>query len=330
MIPQNKRQWQKSLSDCITEPEKLLKVLELDQALLPAAVEAAKHFPLRVPLEFVKRIKKGDIQDPLLKQVLPIGEELKVVEKYSADPVNESQYNPVPGLLHKYQGRVLLTLAGSCAINCRYCFRRDFPYEQNNPGKQGWQQALDYIQQDDTIHEVILSGGDPLIVNDKGLNDLVNHLEQIAHLKRLRIHTRLPIVIPSRITEEFINIMTDTTFQTVIVVHCNHANEVDAEVEAMFKKLNQANIPLFNQAVLLKGVNDNLQALTDLSESLFENKVIPYYLHLLDKVQGAHHFDMPRDAAIELYQQLKNSMPGYLVPRLVEEKPGQGSKFYYP
>ncbi len=326
MIQDTREPWQKALSDIITDPALLLTTLNLGLEHLEAAKRATKLFPLRVPKGFVARMQLGNIHDPLLRQVLPLADEFHVAEGFSKDPLQEHKANKIPGLLHKYKGRILLTLSGHCAINCRYCFRRHFPYAENNPGRKGWQQAFDYIQNDQTIKEVILSGGEPLIVNDNTLAKLITDLEKIPHLKRLRIHTRLPIVIPERITDKFVTILQTSRLQPIMVIHCNHANEIDDHVSQILNKLNQANISLLNQAVLLKGVNDNLQALTDLSETLFDNKVLPYYLHLLDRVTGTAHFEVPEPYAKHLYQQLTGNLPGFLVPKLVRELGGAEAK----
>lgn len=326
IIQDTRESWQKALADVITDPALLLTNLGLDLEYLAAAKRAVKLFPLRVPKGFVARMQPGNIDDPLLRQVLPLAEEFNEQEGFSKDPLQEHKANKIPGLLHKYTGRVLLTLSSHCAINCRYCFRRHFPYSENNPGSKGWQQVFDYIQNDPTINEVILSGGEPLILNDNSLAKLIADLEKIPHLKRIRIHSRLPIVIPERITDKFITILQTNRLQTIMVIHCNHANEIDDSVSQILNKLNQANITLLNQAVLLKGVNDNLQTLTDLSEVLFDNKVLPYYLHLLDRVAGIAHFEVSEPQVKYLYQQLTGNLPGFLVPKLVREVAGADAK----
>ncbi len=322
----NSQNWQQALAQVITNPDELCSHLALDKKALVDAHPAIQQFPLRVPRGFVSRIKKGDLNDPLLLQILPQGIETQNVPGFSKDPVGEQNVNPIPGLLHKYKGRVLLTLSGSCAIHCRYCFRRHFPYAENNPGKNGWNKALEYISQDKGINEVILSGGDPLVVKDDMLREFISALEKITHLKRLRIHTRLPIVIPERITEQFIKSLTQTRLQPVIVFHCNHANEIDDSVMQAFNLLRAANITLLNQSVLLKGINDSVSALVNLSETLFNSGVLPYYLHLLDPVQGSAHFFVEEQKASELVWQLMQELPGYLVPKLVKEVAGAPAK----
>lgn len=318
--------WQNELTDLIRSPAELIELLELDPGLLPAALAASDDFALRVPRPYAARMRKGDSTDPLLRQVLPLGDELLAAPGYSTDPLGEEEANPHPGLIHKYHGRVLLIVSGSCAINCRYCFRRHFPYQDNNPGRARWQEALDYIAADPSITEVIYSGGDPLSAPDRQLAWLTQRVAAIAHVRRLRIHTRLPVVVPSRIDVSCLTWMTDHRLDTSLVIHSNHANELDADVAGALARLREAGVVLLNQAVLLKGVNDSVQALGALSERLFACGVVPYYLHLLDKVAGARHFDMPAEVAVDLHRQLQATLPGYLVPRLVREIAGASSK----
>lgn len=325
---EKKQAWQEALSQLITDPKELLTLLELPDDLVDAANHAARLFPLKVTRQFVNRIEKGNVNDPLLKQVLPLALELDEVVGYSQDPLQEAKANPVSGILHKYHGRILVTLTSACAIHCRYCFRRHFPYAENNPGLSGWEKIFSYIEKDETITEVILSGGDPLAVSDKLLKLFSDQLQRISHVKRLRIHTRLPIVLPERITDEFIEWLAQLKLDPVIVVHVNHANEIDNDVKNVLLKLHQAGITLLNQSVLLKGVNDDVATLVNLSETLFAAGVLPYYLHVLDKVQGAAHFDMPLDKARRLHKELATKLPGYLVPRLVQESPNQPYKTF--
>lgn len=312
--------WQEALSDVITQPKELLNILQLDPALLEAAEKAARLFPLRVPRGFVARMQKGNKEDPLLKQVLPLGIELTDYPGYEVDPLKENAVNPIPGLLHKYQGRVLVMLTGACAVHCRYCFRRHFPYEKNNPGRSGWAAIFDYIRAETSINEVILSGGDPLVVNDKTLISFTDELSNISHVKRLRIHTRLPIVLPERITKNLLTWFSSLSLQPVVIIHANHPQEINEEVKTVLLRLRENNVTLLNQAVLLKGVNDTKETLIALSETLFKAGVLPYYLHTLDKVQGAAHFDVTLEKARELYSQLLSALPGYLVPKLVCEE----------
>lgn len=283
-------------------------------------------FPLRAPHAYVSRIERGNPEDPLLLQVLPLPQELEVHPGYTEDPLEESDSNPCPGLIHKYHGRVLLILSSSCAIHCRYCFRRHFPYQANTPSKKDWQQALTYIHGDTSITEVIYSGGDPLASNDRQLQWLTEQIASIPHVKRLRIHSRLPIVIPDRITPQLLQWLTATRLQTSMVVHCNHPNEIDAAVGNALYQLKIAGVTLLNQTVLLNGINNCSNTLTTLSDKLFSHGVLPYYLHLLDKVAGAAHFDVSDTEAIALHNQLMNQLPGYLTPRLVRESPHFGHK----
>ena len=318
--------WQRALANVVKTPQELYTLLELSTDQLPAALAASQDFALRVPRAFVQRMQKNNWDDPLLKQVLPLGRELEFEPGFSSDPLAEADHNPTPGLIHKYQGRVLLIVSGGCAINCRYCFRRHFAYQDNNPSRQQWQKTLDYVRQDDSIHEVILSGGDPLVASDALLSELVQHIAAIDHVKTLRIHTRLPIVIPQRITQQCIEWMQQPRLQTVMVVHCNHANEIDAEVEQALAKLKSAGITLLNQSVLLHGVNNTSSALSQLSQRLFSCGVLPYYLHLLDPVTGAAHFHVEEQHGQTLIQSLQANLPGYLVPKFVKEEPGEPSK----
>jgi len=318
--------WQDALRHVITDPKELLHLLELDPALEQAARAASQLFPLRVPRGFVARMKKGDISDPLLRQVLPLGDELTIMPGYEQDPLQEKKVNPVPGLLHKYKGRVLITLTPICAIHCRYCFRREFPYAENHPGKQGWEKLWDYIASDPTIEEVILSGGDPLSVNEKILFTFSEELAALSQIKTLRIHTRLPIVLPERITADFIQWLGCLKQKVVMVVHCNHAQEINEEVKQGLRALHAAGVILLNHTVLLKGVNDNADTLIELNKALFAMNVLPYYLNLLDKVHGTHHFDVALSQAKAIHQTLVASLPGYLVPRLAREVPGAKAK----
>ena len=316
--------WQKKLAEGFTSVTDLLNFLELP--IINGSPLAEQQFPSRIPWGFANRMQKGNPDDPLLLQVLAVKDELLTDEGYSLDPLIELNANPVKGLIHKYYGRVLLTLTGVCAVNCRYCFRRHFPYQDNNPGRRGWRELIDYIAQDSTITEVILSGGDPLLASDLVLAELIQHLESIPHVHTLRVHTRIPIVFPERVDKNLIKILAETRFKTVIVLHCNHAQELDDSVRKACYDLKQAECHLLNQSVLLSGINDNPDILASLSQKLFSFGVLPYYLHVLDKVKGAAHFDMPIAKAQEIYQQLQCLLPGYLVPRLACEEPGRQSK----
>jgi EF-P beta-lysylation protein EpmB len=319
--------WQQQLSQAITSPEILLKTLEIPDSYLDGAVSGAREFPIRVPLAFARRMEKGNVNDPLLRQVLPLAEETELPpDGFVLDPLEENTSNTTPGIIHKYNGRVLLITNGTCAVNCRYCFRRHFPYDDNRLSTQEWNEALEYIRARPDINEVILSGGDPLTNNDQRLFSLISAIEDIPHVSRLRIHTRLPIVIPDRITNGLITRLSESSLAIVVVVHVNHANEIDQDVAHALKRVHSAGIHLFNQSVLLKGVNDNAGSLIALSERLFTCHVIPYYLHLLDPVIGAHHFDINEEMALLLVTEILNHLPGFLVPKLVREIAGEGSK----
>lgn len=317
--------WQKELAQAYRDPAKLLEALDLPLAPFMAGFAARKQFPLMVPRPFVRRMRKGDANDPLLRQVMTLEQELTSVKGYSEDPLEEQQ-SAVPGLLHKYQSRVLMIIRGGCAVNCRYCFRRHFPYADNSPSKEGWEQALDYIRADQQIDEVIYSGGDPLMAKDDFLAWLSAEIAAIPHVRRLRIHTRLPVVIPSRITDELLDWFAGTRLQPVMVLHINHANEVDEELTQALQPLRDAGVTLLNQGVLLKGVNDSVQAQVALSEAIFAAGIMPYYLHVLDKVQGAAHYDLHEQEARELMAGVIKRLPGYLVPKLVREIGNQPGK----
>lgn len=323
--------WKTQLRDAVTSPEELLELLGLDKGDSSAAVLAGREFPLIVPRSFISRMEPGNPNDPLLRQVLPAGVELLAEPGYSEDPVGETgKANAHPGIIQKYHGRVLLILSGGCAINCRYCFRRHFPYSENQNSRQDWLDALETIARDSSISEIILSGGDPLLVSDGQLANLIQQIATIPHVKRLRVHTRLPVVIPQRVTESLLDALCHPALQTVVVIHANHANEICTEVAASMQALRARDITVLNQAVLLAGVNDNADTLAALSERLFEAGVLPYYLHLLDKVRGAAHFDVSEDRGRVLLGQISARLPGYLVPRLVKEESGKSAKTGVP
>jgi len=317
--------WQKQLSDAICCPEELLKQLELPIGLLAAAKESAKLFPLKVTHSYLARIEKGNTNDPLLRQILPLIDEQQPHPDYSNDPVGDLSSSPVAGILHKYQGRVLLMTTASCGIHCRYCFRRHFPYSEHK-SSNNWHQGIEYIEKDASISEVILSGGDPLSLSNGKLFRLLDLLEAISHIKRIRIHTRYPVILPDRIDNELSNYLHQHRSKIIMVIHSNHPNELDASVGESLNLLNNNNILLLNQSVLLAGVNDNANTLCQLSERLFANNVLPYYLHQLDKVQGAQHFTVKDSQAKALMTMLRNQLPGYLVPRLVRESSGAPAK----
>jgi EF-P beta-lysylation protein EpmB len=314
--------WQQALARSCTQLPELLSYLNLAPHTLPASTEATAKFPLRVTYDYLSRIEKSNPNDPLLRQILPIKDELAFNSDYTSNPVGDIEAEQVAGILHKYHGRLLLITTGGCSINCRYCFRREYPYSGNQTSKRAEQEAINYISQKLEISEVILSGGDPLILNDTRLSSLVSKLEKIPHLKRLRIHTRLPVTLPSRVDQFLLKWLSETRLATSIVLHVNHPNELDSSVGDALSKLRQAGVTLLNQSVLLKKINDNESTLCQLSEALFQYGVLPYYLHLLDKVSGSQHFDIPDADARQLYHQIRSKLPGYLTPTLVRERSG--------
>lgn len=318
--------WQQQLADSFPNPKTLLQFLDLNLSDLDGAEKASETFPFKVTRSFASRMKKGDIGDPLLRQVLPLVDELTSPADFSINPVGDREALISPGLLHKYHGRVLLITTGACAINCRYCFRREYPYSEGMFSRSAERAGLDYINSNKDIKEVILSGGDPLILHDSRINSLIRKIASIPHVNRLRIHTRLPIVLPARITPQLIQSLTETRLKTVLVCHANHPNEISGEVANAIAELVKANIPLFNQSVLLKGINDQAEILINLSEALFSLGIMPYYLHLLDKTKGASHFDISEQKAKIIQKKLRQQLPGYLVPQIVREKQGERYK----
>ena len=326
LASEQKSHWQKVLAEAYREPKHLLDDLGLDLSDITFSSEANQQFKLLAPTSYVSKIRKGDWKDPLLQQILPINAEMQVQQGFGIDPVGDKNAMVSAGVLHKYNGRVLLVTTGACAIHCRYCFRRHFPYSDANPSKDNWSDALSYIKTDRSITEVILSGGDPLVLSDERLQSLCFQIAEIPHVKRLRIHTRLPIVLPERIDECFLAWFQALPIQKIMVLHANHAQELGDDVLKVLSRLKSANTLLLNQSVLLKGVNDSIDALSTLSECLIEKDVLPYYLHLLDRVQGAAHFEVSSKEAIKLMHDLRSCLPGYMVPKLVREVSGEGYK----
>ncbi len=318
--------WQKQLQRAMCTTDELLQKLDIPETQLSISDTASKRFPLIAPEAFIKRIRTGNIADPLLRQILPAKDEEIEPEGFIDDPVGDLKSEKTPGLLHKYRARVLLIVTGACAIHCRYCFRRHFPYSESTMSSANWLQALDYIRSDTSIEEVILSGGDPLTLTDKKLWTISSELAEIKHLQRLRIHSRIPTVLPERILESNLSWFTTTRLSPVLILHINHSQEIDDKVRKAIEKLKQHNIPLYNQSVLLKGINDRSEDLIDLSKTLFELGIIPYYLHLLDPVSGASHFEVCEEDAKDLVCAMRENLPGYLVPTLVREVCGQSSK----
>ena len=311
------RRWQQAWREAVRDPRELLALLGLREAALGVSEAAAAQFPLRVPRGFVARMRHGDPHDPLLRQVLPLDDEMRPVPGFGVDAVGDGAAKAGQGVIHKYEGRALLVATGSCAVHCRYCFRRHFPYADETAAAGGWASALDAIRADPSIEEVLLSGGDPLSLTTSKLAELTDALRAIPHVRRLRIHTRLPIVLPERVDTELCQWLQALPWPVVVVVHANHANEFDASVDTAM---------LLNQAVLLEGVNDSVDALAALSERGLAAGVLPYYLHQLDRVAGAAHFEIDDATALALHAALVARQSGYLVPRLVREVAGDTSK----
>ncbi len=325
----SQKNWQSQLSDTINRVDELLTVLELPELLKSSYSPKQNNFPLRVPKAFVNKMKKGDPNDPLLLQVLPDKRALQPVTGYVTDPLAENEHNPVQGLIHKYQSRVLITVTGACAIHCRYCFRQHFDYQGNTPKRQQQQQVLNYIKNQTDVNEVILSGGDPLSLSNQRLFSWLNDLADLPQITTIRIHTRFSVVIPERLDEEllaFFTNMNTNQVRLVMVIHCNHPNEIDDNTARHLTKLQRTGVTLLNQAVLLKGVNDDIDTQVALSQRLFQAGVLPYYLFVLDKVAGASYFDLDEQIAIDLYWQMMERLAGYLVPKLAREIANQPFK----
>jgi len=321
-IPAQPVRWQQLWREAVTDPHELLRLLDLSAHAATLLAHADTGFPLRVPRGFVARMRPGDPDDPLLRQVLPLASELDGVPGYSSDAVGDIAARAANGVLHKYEGRALLIATGSCAVNCRYCFRRHFPYAGDTAAADRWSEAIAHLRSDEAIREVILSGGDPLSLSTPKLAELTRALATIPHVRRIRIHTRLPVVLPERVDHELLDWLGALPFQRVVVLHANHPNEIDSSVAAASRALRDAGATVLNQAVLLRGVNDDAQTLANLSEALFEAGVLPYYLHQLDRVAGAAHFAVDDSVALAVVDDLRVRLPGYLVPRLVREVAG--------
>jgi EF-P beta-lysylation protein EpmB len=322
--------WQTEMAEAISSPEALVAALGLDRDLAIRARAAAVDFRLRVPRAYVARMRRGDAADPLLRQVLPLEDELAEVADYVADPLGEHAAFRAPGLLQKYRGRALLIATSACAVHCRYCFRREFPYAEQTGEGPRWSAALAEIEQDSSLEEVILSGGDPLSLSDTRLRSLTDALSAIPHVRRLRVHTRQPIVLPSRVDQGLVGWLRSLRFPTVFVLHVNHPNELDPSVRAACDTLRANGVTLLNQSVLLRGINDNVDVLAELSGRLFDMGVLPYYLHVLDRVRGTAHFAVADEQARALAGELASRLSGYLVPRLVREIYGAPAKVTLP
>lgn len=320
------KSWQEELSSMVCDTNELLKRLNLDPKQAPDGFITDPKFPIRATDTFISKIHPNNWYDPLLRQIWPLKSEEEFKAGFSDDPLQEAQQSPAQGLIHKYRGRVLLISQPQCAIHCRYCFRREFDYQTHSLSRKQWQPALDYIEQNESIEEVILSGGDPLTSSSGQLEWLFMRLEEMSHITRLRIHTRIPLVLPKRIDDTLCQLLNQSRFQKVVVIHANHSNEIDADVKDSIFRLQQNGCTLLNQSVLLAGINDEAETLIKLSKSLFNMGVLPYYLHLLDKVTGTAHFEVPPDRAKTLEKALRSALPGYLVPKFVKELAGEKSK----
>jgi L-lysine 2,3-aminomutase len=324
--PDGAAAWQQVLKAAVRDPRQLCRLLELPAELEEPAIRAARQFGLFVPGPYLDRIRRGDPGDPLLRQVLPLEDELSAVAGYTPDPVGDLAAQTAPSLLHKYRGRALIVATGACAVHCRYCFRRHFPYGESPGAAEAWQPALDQIAADGSLHEVILSGGDPLVLVDSLLSELAERIAAIPHVTRLRIHTRLPVMIPQRVDASLLHWLRGTRLAPIVVIHANHPAELEGPAAAAIGRLVDAGVPVLNQAVLLRGVNDNIEALAGLSERLVDLRAIPYYLHQLDRVAGAAHFEVPVARGLLLMKQLRARLPGYAVPRYVREVAGRPYK----
>lgn len=322
--------WQHALREAFARPADLLTYLQIDPRLPSLNLDRLADFPLRVPRGFASRMRKRDPRDPLFLQVWPSARESDSAPGFLRDAVGDLDAASGSGVIHKYRGRVLLIATGACAVHCRYCFRRHFPYSELLAARERWRPALEHIAADPSIHEVILSGGDPLSLSDERLSELFAGVQAIAHVKRLRIHSRQPVVLPERVDGGLLKILRRLTLNKVMVLHVNHAREVDGAVVAACRALREAGLTLLNQSVLLAGVNDSVEALQDLHERLFDIGVLPYYLHVLDRVDGAAHFEVSEERAGDLMRALAARSPGYLVPRLAREVPGEPAKTLLP
>jgi EF-P beta-lysylation protein EpmB len=318
--------WQRLLADAIRTPAALCAALGIDPATLGDVRSVVGDFPVLVPRGFVARMRRGDPYDPLLLQVLPRESEREETAGFTADPLAEQAALAAPGLIQKYAGRALLLVTGGCAVNCRYCFRREFPYAEAGAPAAGLEAALDAVAADASLAEVILSGGDPLLVDDERLAAIVARIERVGHVRRLRIHTRLPVVLPERVTDGLVDLLAGTRLACTVVLHANHAAELDATVAAAAARLREGHAVLLNQSVLLRGVNDTADVLAALSERLIDLGVVPYYLHLLDRVRGTADFEVSEAEALDLHAALRARLPGYAVPRLAREEPGAPAK----
>jgi EF-P beta-lysylation protein EpmB len=325
-LPAQARPWQALWREAIRDPRELLALLGLEAQAARISATAAAQFPMRVPRGFAAKMRHGDPDDPLLRQVLPVIEEDALAPGYGLDAVGDAAARGAAGLIHKYDGRALLIATGSCAVHCRYCFRRHFPYAEETAAANRWRESIEYLRGDPSLAEVLLSGGDPLSLATAKLAELTDTLAGIPHLRRLRLHTRLPSVLPERVDDELLAWLGRLPWPVAIVLHINHPNELGDDVARALASLRRHGATLFNQSVLLRGVNDAAATLQRLSERLFELGVVPYYLHQLDRVAGAAHYEVSDQRARALQAELAARLPGYLLPRLVREVAGATGK----
>lgn len=318
--------WQFALQQAFRRPQDLLDFLGLEASQLAFAAQAEREFPMRVPRGFARRMRRGDPDDPLLRQVWPDLAETVEHPGFHADPVGDLQRLHHGGIIHKYQGRALMVTTGACAVHCRYCFRRHFPYAEAAAGRDHWQRAIDHIAADPGIHEVLLSGGDPLSLSNDRLIGLLDALESLPQLRRIRVHTRQLVVLPERIDEALLHRIAAARAQMIFVIHVNHPNEIDDSVAQACRSLQQRGVQMLNQSVLLRNINDSADILVALSEKLMACGVLPYYLHLLDRVRGAAHFEVSENEAKDLMRRISSQISGYLVPRLARETAGAPAK----
>lgn len=280
-------------------------------------------FPISLPRRLAEKIEPGNIQDPIFRQFVPLCDETTTVDGFLCDPLHECEVRPCSNLLHKYYGRALLMTTSACGMHCRFCFRRHFPFSSS---RKDFSEELSYLLSHTEIEEVILSGGDPLALSTKTLSDLLARIENVPHIRRLRLHTRFPIGIPERIDEELLACLTSVKKPVVIALSVNHPKELDTDVREAFHRLKSIGIMLLSQTVLLRGINDSTQILCQLMAHLADFGVLPYYLHQLDRVAGAHHFEVPVSKGLELVATLRATLPGYMVPRYVQERPNHAGK----
>lgn len=318
--------WHRSLSMAVRDADTLISALELPAEWREPARRASKLFPLLVPRSFLARMEPGNPRDPLLLQVLPLEAEFDEVPGFKSDALEEADAHVAPGVLQKYDGRALMIATGACAVHCRYCFRRHYPYGEEPRRMDDWEPAFEAIAEDDSLKEILLSGGDPLMLTDERLGQIWRRLEAIPQLRRVRLHTRLPIVLPDRVTESLLKLLTESRLTPIVVVHANHPNEIIGDCAVALRKIVRSGVSVLNQSVLLRGINDSVESLAELSERLIDLGVMPYYLHQADRVRGTAHFAVPDETAKKLIAELRRRLPGYAVPRLVREIPGEVHK----